>query len=181
MPAHATSESAVRYRVTACSLDTLLVAASATGAVAAIMSDDTESAIRELHESYPDATPAEDETLVDWATRLATLIDDPSNTPRLPLDPAGTPFRLRVWAKLRQIPAGTTITYSELARRCGCPEAVRAVASACAANPIAVAIPCHRVVRSDGSLSGYRWGLARKRALLDREARSETYLPGLSL
>jgi AraC family transcriptional regulator of adaptative response/methylated-DNA-[protein]-cysteine methyltransferase len=144
------------------------------------MSDDAESAIRELHESYPDATPADDTTLIDWASQLAALIDDPANSHTVPLDPRGTPFRQRVWAELRKIPAGTTITYTELARRCDCPDAVRAVASACAANPVAVAIPCHRVVRSDGSLSGYRWGLARKRALIDREARSETYLPGLS-
>ena len=89
----------------------------------------------------------------------------------LPLDVRGTAFQQRVWQALREIPAGETVSYAEIARRIGAPNAVRAVAGACAANPLAVAIPCHRVVRNDGGLSGYRWGVERKRALLDREAK----------
>jgi len=90
----------------------------------------------------------------------------------LPLDVRGTAFQQRVWQALRRIPAGSTATYSQIAQRIGSPKAVRAVAHACATNAIAIAIPCHRVVRNDGSLSGYRWGVERKRALLEREARS---------
>jgi AraC family transcriptional regulator of adaptative response/methylated-DNA-[protein]-cysteine methyltransferase len=90
----------------------------------------------------------------------------------LPLDVRGTAFQQRVWQALREIPAGATVSYSEIARRVGSPRAVRAVAGACAANMLAVAIPCHRVVRNDGGLSGYRWGVERKRALLDREAKA---------
>ena len=88
----------------------------------------------------------------------------------LPLDVRGTAFQQRVWQALRKIPAGSTATYAQIAQRIGAPDAVRAVGQACAANPIAVAIPCHRVVRHDGALSGYRWGVERKRALLEREA-----------
>jgi AraC family transcriptional regulator, regulatory protein of adaptative response / methylated-DNA-[protein]-cysteine methyltransferase len=90
----------------------------------------------------------------------------------LPLDVRGTAFQQRVWQALREIPTGLTVSYEEIARRIGSPKAVRAVASACAANAIAVAIPCHRVVRNDGALSGYRWGVERKRALLAREGAS---------
>jgi AraC family transcriptional regulator of adaptative response/methylated-DNA-[protein]-cysteine methyltransferase len=99
-------------------------------------------------------------------------VEAPRTSLDLPLDVRGTAFQHRVWAALSDIPAGTTATYAEIARRIGAPKAVRAVASACAANPVAVAIPCHRVVKSDGSLSGYRWGVRRKRALLDKETKS---------
>jgi AraC family transcriptional regulator of adaptative response/methylated-DNA-[protein]-cysteine methyltransferase len=100
------------------------------------------------------------------------LLDAPGATLDVPLDPRGTPFQQRVWQALRDIPAGATATYADIAARIGAPGSVRAVAQACGANPIAIAIPCHRVVRSDGALSGYRWGVERKRALLDREARA---------
>ena len=97
-------------------------------------------------------------------------VENPAAGFDLPLDVRGTAFQQRVWQALREIPAGTTASYADIAERLGAPKAVRAVAGACAANDIAVAIPCHRVVRNDGTLSGYRWGVERKRALLDREA-----------
>jgi AraC family transcriptional regulator, regulatory protein of adaptative response / methylated-DNA-[protein]-cysteine methyltransferase len=96
-------------------------------------------------------------------------VETPGAELDLPLDVRGTAFQRRVWQALREIPAGSTTSYAELARRIGAPKSVRAVAQACAANPLAVAIPCHRVVRGDGGLSGYRWGVERKRALLERE------------
>ena len=105
--------------------------------------------------------------------QVVGLVEAPHIGLDLPLDIRGTAFQQRVWQALREIPAGTRVSYTELARRVGQPNAVRAVASACAANTLAVAIPCHRVVRTDGSLSGYRWGVARKQALLEREQRAE--------
>jgi AraC family transcriptional regulator of adaptative response/methylated-DNA-[protein]-cysteine methyltransferase len=99
------------------------------------------------------------------------LVEAPSTSLELPLDVRGTAFQHRVWTALRDIPPGSTASYAEIAKRIGDPKAVRAVAGACAANPLAVAIPCHRAVRSDGALAGYRWGVARKRALLAREAK----------
>ncbi|MBV9082799.1 MAG: methylated-DNA--[protein]-cysteine S-methyltransferase, partial [Acidobacteriaceae bacterium] len=101
--------------------------------------------------------------------RIVGLIETPGTSLTLPLDVRGTAFQQRVWQALQKIPAGETVSYSEVARRIGSPGAVRAVASACAANRLAVAIPCHRVVRNDGSVSGYAWGIERKRLLLDRE------------
>jgi AraC family transcriptional regulator of adaptative response/methylated-DNA-[protein]-cysteine methyltransferase len=100
------------------------------------------------------------------------LVEAPELGLELPLDVRGTAFQQRVWQALREIPAGSSASYSEIAGRIGSPHSARAVAHACAANPLAVAIPCHRVVRSDGGLSGYRWGVERKRALLQREARA---------
>ncbi len=101
---------------------------------------------------------------------MVGLVEAPASGPDLPLDIRGTAFQRRVWQALREVPAGSTASYAAIAARVGAPGAVRAVAGACAANPLAVAIPCHRVVRQDGALSGYRWGVERKRALLDREA-----------
>jgi AraC family transcriptional regulator of adaptative response/methylated-DNA-[protein]-cysteine methyltransferase len=104
------------------------------------------------------------------AAEVAGFVETPRRGLDLPLDPRGTAFQRRVWRELRGIPAGQTASYADIARRIGAPRAVRAVAQACAANAIAVAIPCHRVVRTDGTLSGYRWGVERKNALLQREA-----------
>ena len=103
---------------------------------------------------------------------MVGFVEAPALGLDLPLDVRGTAFQQRVWQALREIPAGTTASYAEIAARIGAPSAVRAVAQACAANALAVAIPCHRVVRTDGALSGYRWGVERKRALLEREARA---------
>ena len=102
---------------------------------------------------------------------MVGFVEAPALGLDLPLDVRGTAFQQRVWQALRDIPAGVTVTYTELAKRIGRPNSVRAVAQACAANALAVAIPCHRVVRNDGGLSGYRWGVGRKRALLEREAK----------
>ena len=125
---------------------------------------------RELKSRFPRARilPA-DREFARWVARVVRLVENPAVELDLPLDVRGTAFQVRVWEALRQIPAGQTASYTEVARRIGRPTAVRAVAGACAANPVAIAIPCHRVVRTDESLSGYRWGVKRKAELLRRE------------
>jgi AraC family transcriptional regulator of adaptative response/methylated-DNA-[protein]-cysteine methyltransferase len=127
--------------------------------------------IGELRRRFPkaDIAPAGPDFRQAMAA-VVQLVEAPEQGLALPLDIRGSAFQQRVWAALRQIPAGSKTTYAEIAQRIGAPGAVRAVAGACAANALAVAIPCHRVLRSDGSLSGYRWGVERKRALLAREA-----------
>lgn len=162
----------VRYLMTDCTLGVLLVAATPSGVCFAFILDEPEAPIVDLQRLFPDAIASDDDQLSRWGNEFARHVDDPTSELAVPLDIQGSDFRKRVWAELQRIPPGTTITYTELARRCGCPESVRAVASACAANLIAVAIPCHRVIRSDGSLSGYRWGLERKRRLIEQESRS---------
>jgi AraC family transcriptional regulator of adaptative response/methylated-DNA-[protein]-cysteine methyltransferase len=128
---------------------------------------------RDLQERFPRAELiGGDAEFEDLVAKVVGLVEAPAIGLDLPLDVRGTAFQQRVWQALREIPAGRTETYSEIAGRIGVPRAVRAVAGACAANALAVAIPCHRVVRTDGSLSGYRWGVERKRALLEREGRS---------
>ncbi len=162
----------IRFAVGVCSLGSILVAASERGVCAIMLGDDPDALLRELQDRFPRANlvggEAEFERLV---ARIVGLVEHPRLGLDLPLDVRGTAFQQRVWQALRAIPAGKTATYSEIAKRIGAPTAVRAVAQACAANALAVAIPCHRVVRSDGSLSGYRWGVERKRALIEREAR----------
>jgi len=161
----------MRFSIGQCSLGAILVAASERGVCAILMGDDPARLARELQDRFPRATliggDARFEKLV---AKVVGLVEAPGVGHDLPLDVRGTAFQQRVWQALRKVPAGKTTTYAQLARRIGAPTAVRAVAGACAANPLAVAIPCHRVVRSDGGLSGYRWGVERKRALLDREA-----------
>ncbi|MDK8875195.1 bifunctional DNA-binding transcriptional regulator/O6-methylguanine-DNA methyltransferase Ada [Paracoccus sp. SSJ] len=160
----------IRFALGQCALGAILVAQSRRGICAIALGDDPEALLRDFQDRFPAATliggDAEFEALV---ARIVGFIEAPGIGLDLPLDIRGTAFQQRVWQALRQIPPGTTASYAEIARRIGEPQASRAVAQACAANPIAVAIPCHRVVRSDGALSGYRWGVARKRALLDRE------------
>jgi AraC family transcriptional regulator of adaptative response/methylated-DNA-[protein]-cysteine methyltransferase len=157
------------YAVGKSTLGSVLVASSDKGVAAILIGDDIPSLVEELRDGFPGAAlqATEDDRLI---SRVVVLIEDPSSIVDLPLDIRGTPFQQKVWAALQAIPAGVTETYSELANRVGNPNAVRAVASACAANKLAVAIPCHRVLRTDGSLSGYRWGVDRKRALIVREA-----------
>ncbi|MFV0624597.1 bifunctional DNA-binding transcriptional regulator/O6-methylguanine-DNA methyltransferase Ada [Sphingomonas sp. ac-8] len=161
----------LRFAVAGTSLGRLLVAASAAGIAALLLGDDDADLVEELRGRFPQAQlePAGDD-LSGQVAQAVALVEAPATAVDLPLDIRGTAFRRRVWEALRAIPPGATASYAEIARRIGAPEAVRAVAGACAANAHAVAIPCHRVLRSDGALSGYRWGIARKRALLDREA-----------
>jgi AraC family transcriptional regulator of adaptative response/methylated-DNA-[protein]-cysteine methyltransferase len=161
----------IRFAIGECSLGSILVARSERGVCAILLGDDPDALSRDLRGRFPGSAliggSAELERLV---ARVVGLVEAPGLGVDLPLDPHGTAFQRRVWQALREIPAGGTATYTEIAGRIGAPSAARAVAGACAANPLAVAIPCHRVVRRDGGLSGYRWGVERKRALLQREA-----------
>ncbi|HMV19323.1 MAG TPA: bifunctional DNA-binding transcriptional regulator/O6-methylguanine-DNA methyltransferase Ada [Rhodocyclaceae bacterium] len=161
----------IRFAVGACELGALLVAASPRGICALSLGDDPDALVRALQDRFPRAClVGDDPAFATWVSRVAGYLQAPRDGLALPLDLRGTAFQLRVWHALQGIPPGVTISYAELARRVGAPRAVRAVAGACAANPVALAVPCHRVVRSDGSLSGYRWGVERKAALLTREA-----------
>ncbi len=168
-----TTPDAIAFAVGTCALGELLVARSAAGVCAVLLGEDRDALEADLAARFPNARCVVDERRV--ADDLATLIrfvDHPDRSPDLPLDLRGTPFQRRVWETLRAIPAGTMLSYAEVARRIGEPKSVRAVAAACAANPVALAVPCHRVVRSDGGLAGYRWGVERKRALLRKEGRA---------
>ncbi len=160
----------IQFVVGHCSLGAILVAASTRGVCALWLGDKADTLARELHAQFPRARLATgDRKFEQWVARAVRLVDSPARTVKLPLDVRGTAFQQRVWQALQKIPRGETATYGEIAERIGSPKAVRAVAGACAANALAVAIPCHRVVRADGSLAGYRWGAARKRVLLARE------------
>jgi AraC family transcriptional regulator of adaptative response/methylated-DNA-[protein]-cysteine methyltransferase len=160
----------IRFGVGACSLGAILVAATEAGICAILLGDEPEPLVRDLQDRFPAAEiEGGDPDFEAWMARVIGLVEAPGTGLDLPLDIRGTAFQQRVWAALRAIPVGATATYADIARAIGAPTAMRAVAQACGANHLAVAIPCHRVVRSDGSLSGYRWGVARKRALLTRE------------
>ena len=162
----------MRFAVGTCSLGAILVAASEKGITAILLGDDPEALVHNLEDRFPQAKLiGGDRDFEDTMAKVVGLVEAPQVEFDLPLDVRGTAFQHRVWEALRQIPAGTTATYTEIAQRIGMPKAVRAVAAACAANRIAIAIPCHRVVRNDGSLSGYRWGVERKRTLIAREAK----------
>jgi AraC family transcriptional regulator of adaptative response/methylated-DNA-[protein]-cysteine methyltransferase len=161
----------IRVAVGACSLGLALVGQSARGVCAILLGDDAETLRDDLRRRFPRARLVDgDRAFEAVVARVVACVDTPRLGLDLPLDVRGTAFQHRVWRALRDIPPGATASYAEIARRIGAPRAVRAVAAACAANPVAVAIPCHRVVRSDGDLAGYRWGLPRKRALLARES-----------
>jgi len=161
----------LRFAVGQCSLGAILVASTAKGVAAILIGDDPDALARDLQDRFPKARfvggDADYEKLV---TQVVGVVESPHLGVDLPLDIRGTAFQQRVWQALRGIPAGATASYADIAARIGAPKSVRAVASACAANTLAVVIPCHRVVRNDGALSGYRWGVERKRALIDREA-----------
>ncbi len=162
----------IRYRVSHCALGPVLIAASGRGICAILFGEDAPTLEDDLSVRFPDASLIEGDAEFDrLADAVERFVDQPASRAEFPLDPNGTDFQQRVWEALRTIEPGVTASYKDVANRIGSPNAVRAVARACAANPIAVAIPCHRVVRSDGSMSGYRWGTERKRALLEREAR----------
>lgn len=175
----------IRFAVGECSLGSLLVAATDHGVCCVQLGNDAEALVHTLQDRFPQAElVGGDATFESTMAQVAALVERPAQGLALPLDVQGTAFQQRVWQALRAIPAGETVSYTELAQRIGQPSATRAVAGACAANPVAVAIPCHRVVRNDGSISGYRWGVERKRALLLREAAQagrdpQVALPGL--
>lgn len=160
----------IRFAVGQCSLGAILVAATAKGICCISFGDDPQTLVDELQDRFPHARLlGGDSDFEQWVAHVVGFVEAPRLGLDLPLDIRGTAFQQRVWQALREIPAGTTASYSEIAARLGAPKSARAVAAACAANPLAVAIPCHRVVRRDGGLSGYRWGVERKRALLARE------------
>jgi AraC family transcriptional regulator of adaptative response/methylated-DNA-[protein]-cysteine methyltransferase len=161
----------IRFAVGESSLGAILVASSAKGVVAILLGNDPELLVRDLQDRFPRAKLiGADRDYESLVAQVVGLIEAPGIGFGLPLDIRGTAFQQRVWRALQEIPPGQTVSYAEIARRIGTPKAVRAVAGACAANNLAVAIPCHRVVRNDGSLSGYAWGVDKKRTLLDREA-----------
>lgn len=167
------ADSEIHFAIGECSLGSILVAQSERGVCAILFGDDPDALARDLQDRFPRATlVGGDHVYEQLVAQVVGFIEAPAIGLDLPLDVRGTAFQQRVWRALRDIPAGSTVSYSEIARRIGSPSAVRAVAGACAANMLAVAIPCHRVVRNDGGLSGYRWGVPRKRALLDREAQA---------
>ena len=170
-PRAAAASLEIKFAIRTCSLGQVLVAASDKGLCYLALGDEAEPLLNDLRSRFPKGRlvkgDADFETLVDKA---ADFIEAPAKAFDLPLDIHGTAFQRRVWAALGEIRAGSTVSYAEIARRIGEPKSVRAVAGAIAANKIAVAIPCHRVLHRDGSLSGFRWGVERKRALLDREA-----------
>ena len=167
------ADGAIRFVIGECSLGSILVAQSERGVCAILLGDEPDALARDLQDRFPRATLVGDDP--DYArlvAQVAGFIDAPEIGFSLPLDARGTVFQQHVWQALRDIAVGSTASYSEIARRIGQPKAARAVAQACASNMLAVAIPCHRVVRNDGGLSGYRWGVERKRALLERESRT---------
>jgi methylated-DNA-[protein]-cysteine S-methyltransferase/AraC family transcriptional regulator of adaptative response/methylated-DNA-[protein]-cysteine methyltransferase len=154
-------------------LGTVLVARSAQGICAILIGSEAGELTADLALRFPESALAQDDQKLELdLDKILRFIETPAQGLDLELDVHGTPFQRRVWDALCAIPSGRTVTYAALARRIGEPSAVRAVANACAANAIALAIPCHRVVRSDGTLSGYRWGEERKRVLLAREAQA---------
>jgi AraC family transcriptional regulator, regulatory protein of adaptative response / methylated-DNA-[protein]-cysteine methyltransferase len=160
----------IRFAVGDCSLGSILVAQSAKGVCAILLGDDADALVRDLQDRFPRATlVGGDAKFEQTVARVIGFVENPADGLGLPLDVRGTAFQQRVWQALREIPAGSTATYTEIAARIGAPNGARAVAQACGANPLAVAIPCHRVVSTDGSLSGYRWGVERKRNLLQKE------------
>jgi AraC family transcriptional regulator of adaptative response/methylated-DNA-[protein]-cysteine methyltransferase len=177
-PEHQATEATIEFALTPSWIGLVLVArrfGGASGVCAVLLGDDEATLTNELRRRFPDAPLVNgDASVAAVAARIARLIEAPARRMELlmdlPLDMRGTEFQRRVWHALQAIPAGSTESYTAIARRLGLPNGARAVAQACAANPLAVVVPCHRVVRSDGQLSGYRWGVARKRALLDREA-----------
>lgn len=166
------TQTTIRFAIGQCSLGAILVAQSERGICAILMGDDPDALAHDLEDRFPHANlVGGDKAYEKIVAQVVGFVEAPSLGLDLPLDIRGTAFQQRVWKALQAIPSGSTASYTDIANRIGSPKSVRAVAGACAANAIAVAIPCHRVVRNDGGLSGYRWGVERKRALLDREAK----------
>lgn len=167
------AHTALKFVLGQCSLGAVLVAATDKGVAAVLLGDHPGALLRDLQIRFPraDLTPG-DKAFDALAARVVACVEHPEAAQSLPLDVRGTLFQEKVWRALQAVPPGKTASYSEIAVAIGLPKAARAVALACAANPLAVVVPCHRVVRTDGALSGYRWGIARKKALLEREAKS---------
>jgi AraC family transcriptional regulator of adaptative response/methylated-DNA-[protein]-cysteine methyltransferase len=162
----------LHFAIGQCSLGSVLVARGERGVRAILLGNDPASVIRELEQRFPDAILVRrDEGLAQSLSQVIGLVETPGQTLDLLLDLRGTSFQQRVWDALREIPSGSTATYTQVANRIGAPKSARAVAHACASNALALVVPCHRVVRGDGGLAGYRWGVERKRVLLEREAR----------
>ncbi len=160
----------IRYAIAPCSLGLVLAGVTDAGVCAIFLGDDETELRQQLTARFPKAEITEaKKSLGKLLGDIVASITIPAKAAALPLDIRGTAFQQRVWAALRDIPPGETATYAEIANRIGAPKAVRAVGTACGANPVAIAVPCHRVVGSDGKLTGYRWGVERKRALLTRE------------
>ena len=164
----------IRFATRPCPLGRVLVARSDLGVCAILLGDDDRQLEDNLRARFRNAQCTADHGLADQLRTVTAMIETPHQAPTLPLDIRGTAFQRRVWQALQAIPPGETRSYAQLATALGTPTAARAVAGACAANPLAIAVPCHRIVRGDGSLSGYRWGVERKRALLEREAQGVT-------
>lgn len=170
MNAGTPSADEILYTIGSSSLGRVLVARSARGLCAIFLGEDDEALVRDLRARFPRASLREDGVvLAPLAAEVIAMVETPSRGAEIPLDLRGTAFQRSVWQALREIPAGETASYAEIASRIGRPGSVRAVGGACGANPVAVVVPCHRALRSDGALAGYRWGLERKRALLARE------------
>ncbi len=160
----------IRYGLSSCSLGQFLVGLSSRGICALHLGSHADALQKELQEQFRQATwIADPTTILPMLPQMIECIENPTQAVDLPLDLMGTDFQIRVWQALRQIPAGTLVTYQHIAESIGAPRSVRAVGQACAANPIAILVPCHRVVRSDSTLGGYRWGISIKQKLLRRE------------
>jgi AraC family transcriptional regulator of adaptative response/methylated-DNA-[protein]-cysteine methyltransferase len=158
------------FAVAQCSLGAILVASSAKGVAAILLGDEPDPLVRDLQDRFPNADFIGGDACYEaLVAKVVGFVERPGRELDLPLDVRGTAFQQRVWQALREVPVGETTTYSDIAERIGSPKSTRAVAAACAANKLGVAIPCHRVIRHDGALSGYRWGIERKRILLERE------------
>ena len=161
----------IYFAIGECSMGSILAAQTERGVCAILIGDDAEQLVRDLQDRFPNAKLVGDASeYQDLVAKVVGLVENPKSGLELPLDIRGTAFQKRVWKALQQIPPGTTASYSEIAKKIGMPKALRAVAHACGSNSVAIAIPCHRVIRNDGSLARYRWGVERKRALLEREA-----------
>jgi AraC family transcriptional regulator of adaptative response/methylated-DNA-[protein]-cysteine methyltransferase len=168
------SNTDIRFAIGETSLGSVLVAGSDKGVCAILFGEKPDALVDDLQGRFPRARlVGRDRSFEKWVAKVVGFVEAPRLGLDLPLDIRGTVFQRRVWKALQEIPIGSTASYSEVAKKVGAPRSARAVAQACAANRLAVAIPCHRVVRNDGGLSGYRWGVERKRTLLAREAKAQ--------
>ena len=162
----------IGFAIAPCSLGFVIIAVSEQLIRSIMVGDDPEMLMSDLQNQFPNhAIELNENDDAGLVAKVVDLIERPDKASNLPLDIRGTDFQMRVWDELQKVPAGTTVSYTFLAEQIGAPNAVRAVAQACAANPLAVAIPCHRATCANGDLAGYRWGIERKRALLEREAK----------